>query len=153
MSNDKRLGVNPLSWVDPKGGAERQKAPISAGGQSAGKPLVILDRDKAPYAQPSGILTPSSMITKEDFMGKDKIKIKQTMDAAQVIALLEDLATSLGAGVIRAENGKDSVVLCTGEIIQFEMKLSRKKDKAKCSIEMEWEDDGSRVDAFRISNE
>ena len=71
---------------------------------------------------------------------------------AQVVAHLEDLASSLSAGVIRAESGDDSVVLFASDSIKFEMKLSRKKGKAKCEIEMEWEDDGSKAEEFKISS-
>lgn len=85
-------------------------------------------------------------------MSKDKFKIKQTLDTAQVAAHLEDLADSIKAGIVRVEDGTDSVVLRTGDTMHFEMKIGRKKDKAKCSIELEWNDDKSGLDSFSISD-
>ena len=141
MSDEKRLGANPLDWVATESSAEAVDSPFSrAKGPAA-----------APPAPQETLFSAPETIREEDLMGKDKIKIKQTLDTAQVVAHLEDLAQSLTSGVIRAENGGDAVVLVAAETMKFEMKLSRKKDKAKCSIEMEWEDDGSGAAGFKIS--
>ncbi|XXJ18606.1 amphi-Trp domain-containing protein [Desulfovibrio caledoniensis] len=86
-------------------------------------------------------------------MGKGKIKIEQTMDTAQVVAYLKDLADSLESGVIRAENENDSLVLGVPDTMQVELKLARKKDKAKCAIELEWHDDGTQADSLKISGD
>jgi amphi-Trp domain-containing protein len=139
MSDEKRLGANPLDWVAPERPADAADSPFTR----AERP--------APRAPQGTLFSAPDTIQEEDLMGKDKIKIKQTLDTAQVVAHLEDLAQSLSAGVVRAENGGDSVVLVAAETMKFEMKLSRKKDKAKCAIEMEWEDDGSGAADFKIS--
>lgn len=146
----KRLGSNPLSWVAPEGAATTPDVPVTDAPSSGAIPAAT---QAAPHTLGGGYFTPSDMFTKEDLMGKNKIKIKKSMETAEAIGHLEDLAASMKNGVIRAEDGKETVVLATGETVYFEMKLSRKKDKAKCSIEMEWADDGTKLESFKISGE
>lgn len=149
MSDEKRLGVNPLSWVDP---TTETNTPIRTGSVAATEETTTPEETETPpQACKTRLFHSPTTIHEEELMGKAKVKIKQTMETAQAVSHLEDLADSLSSGVIRAENGEDSVVLCTGESLKFEMKLSRKKGKAKCSIEMEWEDDGSAAPEFKIS--
>lgn len=149
MSDEKRLGVNPLSWVDANAPAENSITGGNGAATEAEPEPMGADKDSETRAD-SPISAPAT-VNQEELMGKGKVKIKQTMDTAQAASILEDLAESLSKGVIRAENGEDSVTLCAGETVYFEMKVSRKKDKAKCSIELEWEDDGSNAAGFKIS--
>jgi len=156
MSEDKRLGANPLAWVAQTPPADMEGSPFTKE-QAAPDPPETPERAETPERenasrepQGAGITAPHT-IHQEELMGKGKVKIKQTMDTAQVAAHLEDLASSLVAGVIRIESGEDAVILCSGDIVKFEMKVSRKKDKAKCSIEMEWTDDGSKAEALKIT--
>lgn len=86
-------------------------------------------------------------------MSKGKVKIEQTLETKQVVKHLSDLARSLDAGVIRAEGTEDSVVLHVPEVVEFEMKVSRKKEKAKCTLELSWKDDGTRDEVFKIKDE
>ncbi len=150
MSKDKRLGANPLDWVAQEPPTDQNDASFPKKQTTAGT-LVDLDRTKSPYQSQGAIFSIPDTILKEDMMSKGKVKTKQTMETSQAVAHLEDLANSLSAGVIQAENGDDSVVLCVADTIKFEMKISRKKNKAKCSIEMEWFDDGSKAEGFKIS--
>ncbi|QGY38647.1 amphi-Trp domain-containing protein [Pseudodesulfovibrio cashew] len=143
MSEDKRLGTNPLAWVDQA--AAKPAVLPGAGPTAQAAPLPV------PPAPGGCFITPADTITKEDIMSKGKVKIKQTLETAMVIAHLNDLAQSLDSGVVRAEDGDNSVVLSVPETVHFEMKLSRKKDKAKCAIELEWKDDGSQAEGFRIT--
>jgi amphi-Trp domain-containing protein len=150
MSNDKRLGANPLDWVSSGAADKAGKSPFPK------ESLVVLTTNEEDGNDSShdvkGILfsIPHS-IQKEDLMGKGKIKIKKTLDTSEAIAHLEDFANSLSKGVVKVESGDESILLTTAESMKFEMKLSRKKNKAKCSIEMEWEDDGSKTEDFSIS--
>lgn len=143
MSNDKRLGVNPLDWMAPDSGPDPNAAPPKD--------------DPAPASVPDSggetFFLPAQPPTREDSMSKGKIKIKQTMDTSQALAHIQDLAQSLDSGVIRAEDGETKLVLGVADTVQFEMKLSRKKDKAKCSIEMEWLEDEAKLDTFKIKSE
>lgn len=141
MSNDKRMGVNPLSWVDPNATSKPQEPVVAT---AANAPT-------APNAFMGNIFKPADTLTEEDLMAKGKIKIKKTMETAEAVTHLEDLAKSLASGVIRAESNGETIVLSAAETVKFEMKLSRKKDKAKCSIEMEWDDDGNKAEGFKIS--
>lgn len=187
MSDDRRLGANPLSWVSqepPDGsrlpgksappadstasepeersssvGSARPEAEMAAAGEGPaadmGRAEMTPPEEALRGADRPGIFLCAvpETISREELMRKGKIKIKETLDTAQAAAHLEDLAESLVSGVVRAENGEDSVVLCAPESLKFEMKLSRKKGRAKCSIEMEWDDDGSGLDGFRISSD
>lgn len=83
-------------------------------------------------------------------MSKSKVKIEQVIETAQVVKHLSDLAKSLESGVIRAEDAEHSVVLRVPEMMQFEMKVSRKKDKGKCALELTWTDDGTRDEVFKV---
>jgi amphi-Trp domain-containing protein len=146
MSNDTRLGVDPLNWMAP-GGPSAQHI--------AAAPNDTVPTDITPPAPPipgGGMFLPAQTPFKENPMSKDKVKIKQTLDTAQVVAHLEDLADSLKSGIVRVDDGTNSIVLCADETMNFEMKISRKKDKAKCSIDLEWTDDGSKLETFRISD-
>lgn len=146
MSNDKRLGVNPLEWVDSNSKPTPDTIPAPEKGgtsPSAGRAVSF----------GGGIFLPAETVTKEDIVSKGKVKIKQTMDTSEALAHLQDLAQSLDAGVIRAEDGENKLVLGVADTMQFELKLSKKKDKAKCSIEMEWQEDGSKIEGFKIKNE
>jgi len=143
MSKDTRLGVDPLNWMAP----DSPPAQHVAAARNATPPA------SAPSGTGGGgLFLPADTPYKENPVSKDKVKIKETLDTAQVAAHLEDLADSLKAGIVRVNDGTDSVVLRAGEVMHFEMKVSRKKDKAKCSIELEWTDDGSRLELFTIAN-
>lgn len=147
MSSDKRLGTNPLSWVDPNATVKPNDIPVSDATISSGTPSL------APHAMRGGLFVSADSINPEDLMEKGKVKIKETLEAAQVAEHLKDLAQSLESGIIRAKNGEHSIVLGVSESISFEMKLSGKKDKAKCSIEMEWKDNGEKTkEQFKISD-
>lgn len=146
MSNDTRLGVDPLNWMAP-GGPSAQHVSATR------NHTLPADITPPPLAAPrGGVFLSVETPLKENPMSKDKVKIKALLDTAQVVAHLEDLADSLKSGVVRVDDGTNSVVLCAGDTMNFEMKIGRKKDKAKCSIELEWTDDGSRLESFRISD-
>ncbi|WP_419787152.1 amphi-Trp domain-containing protein [Pseudodesulfovibrio sp.] len=149
MSADKRLGANPLEWVvrDPADGAGNAPLPDQQAAEAATPP--ISRESPAPTAESAIFL--SDTVSEEDLMSNGKVKIKQNLETTQAAAHLEDLAKSLASGVIRAQNGEESIVLFAADTVKFEMKLSRKKDKAKCSIELEWTDDGSKAEGFSIS--
>lgn len=86
-------------------------------------------------------------------MGKQKVKIKQTLETAEVVKHLKDLAQSLESGVIRAEGDENTVILRVPGTMDFELKATRKDEKAKCSLELAWEDDGTLPGGFKISGE
>ncbi|EGB16124.1 hypothetical protein DND132_2921 [Pseudodesulfovibrio mercurii] len=142
--SDERLGTNPLEWVTPAATPEA----------SGPAPETTQPAPRADTAGPrTGLFRPAATDNEETTMGKGKIKIEQTMDTAQVVAYLKDLADSIESGVIRAENEGGTLVLGVPETMQVELKLARKKDKAKCEIELEWLDDGSQAESLKISGE
>ncbi|MBU1247357.1 MAG: amphi-Trp domain-containing protein [Proteobacteria bacterium] len=138
MSRDSRLGANPLSWVDPTPNPEADD--VQEG-------MTSIDTTE------SRIFSPASQITEEDMMGDSKIKIKEQMETALVIKHLRNLAGSLESGTLRVEGMEKTVILGVPDTIAFEMKVSRKKTTGKCSLELEWEDNGSPAAAFKISDE
>jgi len=145
MSSDKRLGANPLSWVDPNAVAKPVEIPIT---DTTGLTPI-------PVVANGGFFLPpdSGPANKEKIMEKAKVKIKETMGIEQVVTHLKDLTHSLESGLIRARDGEQTVSLGVAEEVFFEMKLSRKKDKAKCSIEIFWDDDGQKTKgSFTISD-
>ncbi|MGE4424364.1 MAG: amphi-Trp domain-containing protein [Pseudodesulfovibrio sp.] len=150
--SDERLGANPLDWVTP----DAAPAPAMTAPRPSGETTQPAPADAAKDAgttAPRTTLFAAAGSNEEMTMGKGKIKIEQTMDTSQVVAYLKDLADSLESGVIRAENENDSLVLGVPDTMQVELKLARKKDKAKCAIELEWHDDGSQAESLKISGE
>jgi amphi-Trp domain-containing protein len=149
--SDERLGTNPLDWVTPDAAPDAARP---SGETTRTTPPSDKGKTDGPADAPrKGLFSPVGTENEEDTMGKGKIKIKQTMDTPQLAAYLKDLADSLESGVIRAENEEGTLVLSVPDSMQVELKLARKKDKAKCEIELEWLDDGSRIDPIKISGE
>ena len=148
--SDERLGTNPLDWVTPDA-APAPGRPSAETTQPA--PPASAVKAAEPAAPRTALFQAAGTDTEENTMGKGKIKIEQTMDTSQVVAYLKDLADSLESGVIRAENEDGTLVLGVPDTMQVELKLARKKDKAKCEIELEWLDDGSQAESLKISGE
>jgi amphi-Trp domain-containing protein len=152
--SDERLGTNPLDWVTPDAApAAAPRTPEPRPSDQTTQPAPACAAKNAEPAAPRTPLFQAAKSNEEMTMGKGKIKIEQTMDTAQVVAYLKDLADSLESGVIRAENEDDTLVLGVPDTMQVELKLARKKDKAKCEIELEWHDDGTQADSLKISGE
>ncbi|MGE4193617.1 MAG: amphi-Trp domain-containing protein [Pseudodesulfovibrio sp.] len=147
--SDVRLGTNPLEWVTPD--AAPGAAPAQAPAPVQPPPACAAEGGDHTRTMTSGLFRSAENATEEP-MGKGKIKIKQTMDTPQVVAYLKDLADSLESGVIRAENEDGTLVLGVADSMQVELKLARKKDKAKCEIELEWTDDGTQAGTLKISD-
>ncbi|WP_029897159.1 amphi-Trp domain-containing protein [Desulfohalovibrio reitneri] len=72
---------------------------------------------------------------------KQKLEIESVMGLPQAIAYLEDLLASLKGGRLRVSSGGESVTLTPGQVVDFELTLSRKKDKEKFEVEMSWKRD------------
>jgi amphi-Trp domain-containing protein len=149
--SDERLGTNPLDWVTPD--AAPAPAATRPSGETTQPAPADAAKDAGKAAPRSPLFQAAGSDIEENTMGKGKIKIKQTMDTIQVVAYLKDLADSLESGVIRAENEEGTLVLGVPDTMQVELKLARKKDKAKCEIELEWLDDGSQAESLKISGE
>lgn len=148
MTNDSRLGVNPLSWVDSKMSSDDPSAPKpKAEPESTG---VVSANNEIDLVR---IFEPVNAATKEELMGEDKIKIKQSMETAQVVQHLKDMADSLEAGTLRAAGAEKAIVLSIPDTMDIEMKVRRKKGKASLSLELEWEDDGKKAESLKISGE
>lgn len=82
-------------------------------------------------------------------MAKDKLKIDSVMPLDQVISKLDELATSLKNGSLRIQLGQETMQLTPSGVVDFEMKVSKKKDKEKVSLEISWEADQNQ--AMQIS--
>lgn len=136
MTKDTRLGTDPLAWMDDAAGAGRPAfgaADAPGEGREAGR------QSSADHGR---IFFPGLAPDGEDHMGKSgKIKLEQVMDTETVLAHLQDVVESMRSGVLRVESGDEELAVPVGKRVEFEMKISRKKDKAKCSFELEWEID------------
>lgn len=84
-------------------------------------------------------------------MGKDKLKMDSMMPLEQAAATLEELACSLKNGTISVQLGQETMQLCPAGVVQFEMKVSRKKEKQKISLEVSWDAEES-PEAVQISS-
>lgn len=82
-------------------------------------------------------------------MSKDKLKIDSIMPLDQVIGKLEELVTSLKNGALNIQLGTEALQLTPCGVVDFEMKVSKKKDKEKVSLEISWEVDQNQ--AMQIS--
>lgn len=140
MSDDRRVGSNPLEWVDPAA------APVARKTETA----PITEPDEAEQTTAARLIGAADNVHPEDVMSEGKVKIKQEMETGKVIEHLKDLVASLEAGTLRVEDGDQSLVLGIPETLFFEMKVKSKKDKAKCSLELSWLDDGTLREKFKI---
>ena len=83
-------------------------------------------------------------------MGRDKVKVEGVMDAAEVIAYLEDVLAGFKAGSVCMTVGEDCLTLKPRGVMDVSFKAARKKDKEKLCLEMQWrraEDAGLRIGA------
>lgn len=69
---------------------------------------------------------------------KNEIKIKQTLEPADVAKILKDLLASFDEGTICLEKGEEFVTLRPGNMIDLEIEAELKKDKQKLSVELCW---------------
>ncbi|EPR44702.1 hypothetical protein dsx2_1330 [Desulfovibrio sp. X2] len=74
-------------------------------------------------------------------MSKSKVKIDSVMELSRVVATLEDVLASFKAGTLHVSLGDDAVTLVPPTVVDFEMELESKKDKAKINIEISWRAD------------
>ncbi len=74
-------------------------------------------------------------------MSKDKLKLDSIMPLDQVISKMEELVASLKQGVLNIQLGQETLRLTPPRVVDFEMKVSKKKDKEKVSMEISWEAD------------
>ena len=71
-------------------------------------------------------------------MKKGEVKIKKNMSAEAVGSILDDLIGSFKEGTVCVESGGEFVVLKPSELIEVEIEASRKKNKEKLVIELNW---------------
>lgn len=74
-------------------------------------------------------------------MSKNTVKIDSLMELSRVITTLEEVLASLKRGALNISLGDDSVTLVPPPVVDFEMELEEKKDKAKLSLEISWRKD------------
>lgn len=158
MSDDKRLGADPLGWIGNAAGAGRPEVAATEvdGPVDSGNAAPAETESCAPVANPGlvyeRILFPGPGPDSEVDMGKSrKVKLEQDMEAAEAVAHLEDFVESMKSGQISAESAGETLSIPVPGSVSFEMKLSRKKDKAKCSFELEWHIDPEEEKAVKIT--
>ncbi|MFZ5427560.1 MAG: amphi-Trp domain-containing protein [Thermodesulfobacteriota bacterium] len=71
---------------------------------------------------------------------KDKqgVKLKDTLSAAQAGERLAWLRSGLLEGTLAVPSGQDRLCLSPASVIDMKIKASRKKDREKIAVEMEW---------------
>ena len=72
---------------------------------------------------------------------KKKMRIDSVMELTKAITYLENLVESIKAGRVEVQTGDETITLNPAQVVEFEMELSRKKDKEKMSFEMSWKKD------------
>lgn len=80
-------------------------------------------------------------------MGKNVVKIDSLMELTRVISTIEDILASLKKGTLHVSLGDEAVTLVPPPVVDFEMELVEKKDKAKLSLEISWRTDKRSVQA------
>jgi amphi-Trp domain-containing protein len=135
MTRETRLGADPLARINGPAGAGAPPA-------SAPEPAEADARCPGPVAPAFDyvrIFYPGDQSASEDSMGKSKkIKLEETLPTSQALAHLQDVVDSMKTGLLLVESGEDSLGMPVPEAVEFEMKVGRKKDKAKCSFSLEW---------------
>ncbi len=74
-------------------------------------------------------------------MSKHSVKIDSLMELSRVISTLEEVLASLKRGALHISLGDDAVTLVPPPVVDFELELEEKKDKAKMSLEISWRKD------------
>ncbi len=72
-------------------------------------------------------------------MGKDKLKIEGMVSLNQAITRIEELLDSLRNGAIHFQFGDESLTLNPPDVLDLELKASKKKKEQKISLELSWE--------------
>jgi amphi-Trp domain-containing protein len=70
--------------------------------------------------------------------GKECVKLKDTLSATEVAERLAWLRTCLLDGSLAISSGQDEITLTPASVIAMKLKASRKKDREKISVELEW---------------
>lgn len=143
MSSDKRLGADPLAWIGADNGPGN--TPASPAPEPSAPEASARDHERFIFSGPS----PGQ---EADMSSKStKVKLEQTMDTAQAITHLEDLLNSLKSGLVQAETPKERLSIPVPGTVDLELKISRKKDKAKCEFELSWLIDPAAEEAVTIT--
>lgn len=82
---------------------------------------------------------------------KNKIKLDSMLDLNQVIEYLDNVLQGLKSGTVNVRLGQESVILHPPSVVDFEMKVSQKKDKDKIAVEIGWRKDDSVLKADDVS--
>jgi amphi-Trp domain-containing protein len=127
MSEAKRLGADPLAWIGPAGPAPGEPAPApaaappAAAGPAGGTALAGLD------------------VHRED--KQYKAKLEKRLAAGQAGAILDALSAGLAAGRLDLGREPGAWRLPVGRDVELELKITAKKDKARCALSLEWKID------------
>ncbi len=143
MSRDTRLGSDPLSWIGTDKATQEDTA------TAAHQPDVEPEPAVAGHQQI--IFAGPAQGQEADMSKSSKVKLEQTMEAAQAVAHLENLLASIKSGHIQAETPKERLSIPVPAMVDMELKISRKKDKAKCSFSMSWPIDPEADKAVTIT--
>jgi amphi-Trp domain-containing protein len=137
MSDVKRLGADPLAWIASGGNAgnasgKTEPAPPVAPGQAGGA-------SPAATAKAAGGALADLEVRRED--KEHKAKLEKRLATEQACAALEALLAGLRAG--RLDVGREPGVwrLPVGASVDLELKIAAKKDKARCTLSLEWKID------------
>ena len=148
MTKDTRLGADPLSWI----GADQAGAVAPPTAPAPGDATQDATAPETPATDRQRIIFSGPARGQEADMSKSsKVKLEQTMDTAQAVIHLEDLLNSLKSGLVQAETPKERLSIPVPATVDLELKISRKKDKAKCSFELSWPIDPEADAAVTIS--
>lgn len=72
-------------------------------------------------------------------MGKEKLKIEGMISRNQAISRLEELLESLRNGAIQFQFGDESLALTPQDVMDLELKASKKKKEEKISLVLSWQ--------------
>ncbi|MBF0482021.1 MAG: amphi-Trp domain-containing protein [Desulfovibrionaceae bacterium] len=123
MSDGKRLGADPLAWIGPGQNA------ATASGEAGNQP-------PQPAAKAGESALAGLDVRRED--KEYKAKLEKRLEIEQVCSTLDALSAGLRAG--RLDLGREPGVwrLPVGRALDLELKISAKKDKARCALSLEW---------------
>jgi amphi-Trp domain-containing protein len=71
-------------------------------------------------------------------MSKREISIKRSVELAEAITYIQDLAGSLREGKVFVQQGEEYVTLLPREKVALEIKVRAKKDREKFSFSIDW---------------
>jgi amphi-Trp domain-containing protein len=74
-------------------------------------------------------------------MGKQKVTVEGTVELAEAITYLTDIAAALGSGKVRLQQAGNEITLAAPMLLDLKIEARNKDGEQRLSIKLAWSDD------------